>query len=238
MTPGTVAAETIQEETKVLAFDLWDTLLDREAKLVPVLKDLLEAHDSKYDPEVLLRRYLAMHFRDSMIDSLIPGPHTPFKEISHRALAYRLDQLGFDVPDAEIRAVIREWKELEPYPDVDAALARLGEEYRLVGLSNGDPDMLAAVRPNFETNLDGIVSVAEAGAYKPHRASYDLCCDRFDVAPHEVLFITAHTFDLVGAKAVGMRGAYLNRHDNPFGGWQYRPDIVVDDTEKLADVLR
>ncbi|WP_254525828.1 haloacid dehalogenase type II [Natrinema caseinilyticum] len=237
MKPGTVAAETVCEETKVLAFDLWDTLLDREAKLVPALEDLLRAHDSEYDPDVLLRRYLAMHFRDSMIDSLIPGPHTPFKEISRRALAYRLEQLGLDVPDAEVRAVIRQWKELEPYPDVDAALSTLGDDYELVGLSNGDPDMLAAVRPNFDTDLDGIVSVADAGAYKPHRASYDRCCDRFDVAPHEVLFVTAHTFDLVGAKAVGMRGAFLNRHDNPYGGWQYQPDIVVDDTEELASVL-
>lgn len=234
---STVAAETIREEAHVLAFDLWDTLLDREATLVPALADLLEAHGSDYDPEILLRRYLAMHFRDSMIDSLIPGPHTPFKEISRRALAYRLEGLGLDVPDEEVRAVVRRWKELEPYPDVDDALARLGEEYTLVGLSNGDPDMLESVRPNFETDLDGVVSVAEAGAYKPHRASYDLCCERFDAAPHEVVFVTAHTFDLVGAKAIGMRGAFLNRHENPYGGWNHRPDVVVGDTGELADLL-
>ena len=232
-----IATETLREEAEVLAFDLYDTLLDRESTLVPALAELLDAHGSDYDPGVLLRRYLAMHFRDSMIDSLVPGPHTPFKEISRRALAYRLEQVGLDVPDAEVRAVIRRWKELEPYPDVDAALARLGEEYALVGLSNGDPDMLAAVRPNFETALDGVVSVAEAGAYKPHRASYDLTCERFDVAAHEVVFVTAHTFDLVGAKAVGMRGAFLNRHGNPFGGWPHRPDVVVADPEELADVL-
>ncbi len=232
-----IATETVREETTVLAFDLWDTLLDRDSTLIPALGELLEAHECDYDPEVLLRRYLAMHFRDSMIDSLIPGPHTPFKEISRRALTYRLEQLGLDVSDEEVRAVIRRWKELEPYPDVDAALGELADEYVLVGLSNGDPDMLEAVRSNFETDLDGVVSVAKAGAYKPHRASYDLCCERFGVAPHEVLFVTSHTFDLVGAKAVGMRGAFLNRHENPFGGWNYRPDVRVDDTEALADVL-
>jgi 2-haloacid dehalogenase len=232
-----IATETLREETKVLAFDLWDTLLDRKSTLVPALANLLDAHGSDYDPEILLRRYLAMHFRDSMIDSLIPGPHTPFKEISRRALAYRLEQFALDVPDEEVRAVIRQWKELEPYPDVDDALADLGEEYALVGLSNGDPDMLAAVRPNFATDLDGVISVAEAGAYKPHRASYDLCCERFDVAPHEVTFVTAHTFDLIGAKAVGMRGAFLNRHENPFGGWPQQPDLIVEDTERLAEAL-
>lgn len=237
MSTTAIAPETIREETDVLAFDLWDTLLDRESTLVPALGELLESHGSDYDPQVLLRRYLAMHFRDSMIDSLIPGAHTPFKEISRRALSYRLDQIGLDVPDEDVRAVIREWKGLQPYPDVDAALDRLGEEYALVGLSNGDPDMLDAVRPHFQTELDGVISVADAGAYKPHRASYDLCCERFDVAPHEVTFVTAHTFDLVGAKAVGMRGAFLNRHANPYGDWIHQPDVIADDTEDLADIL-
>ncbi|WP_122090955.1 haloacid dehalogenase type II [Halalkalicoccus subterraneus] len=232
-----IAAETIQEEASVLAFDLWDTLLDRESTLIPALDELLTDHGCDYDPEILLRRYLAMHFRDSMIDSLIPGPHTPFKEISRRALSYRIEQLGLDVPDEEIRRIIRQWKTLQPYPDVDSALDRLGEEYKLVGLSNGDPDMLNAVRPNFETELDGVVSVADAGAYKPHRASYDLCCERFGVAPHEVVFVTSHTFDLVGAKAIGMRGAFLNRHENPYGSWIHQPDITVADTEELADIL-
>ncbi len=232
-----IATETLEAETEVIAFDLYDTLLDRESTLVPALGELLSAHDSDYDPEILLRRYLAMHFRDSMIDSLIAGPHTPFKEISRRALAYRLEQIGLDVPDAEVRAVIGQWKELQPYGDVDDALARLGEEYALVGLSNGDPDMLEAVRENFGTDLDGVVSVAEAGAYKPHPASYELCFERFDVAPHETLFVTAHTFDLVGAKALGARGGFLNRHDNPFGGWPHRPDIVVDEIDALADAL-
>ena len=232
-----VATETLREETKVLAFDLWDTLLDREATLIPALADLLDSYESEYDAEILLRRYLAMHFRDSMIDSLVPGPHTPFKEISRRALTYRLEQVGLDIPDEEVGAIIRQWKKLEPYSDVDAALGRLSDQYLLVGLSNGDPDMLAAVRPNFETDLDGVISVAEAGAYKPHPASYELCYEQFDVAPHEVVFVTAHTFDLVGAKAVGMRGAFLNRHENPFGGWAQQPDVVVNDTGALADTL-
>ncbi|WP_238532917.1 HAD hydrolase-like protein [Halalkalicoccus jeotgali] len=85
--------------------------------------------------------------------------------------------------------------------------------------------------------VSGVVSVADAGAYKPHRASYDLCCDEYDVAPHEVVFVTAHTFDLVGAKAIGMRGAFLNRHENPYGSWIHQPDITVADTGELADVL-
>ncbi|WP_336343905.1 haloacid dehalogenase type II [Halalkalicoccus ordinarius] len=229
--------ETLRSELRVLAFDLYDTLLDRESKLVPAIDGYFDAVGHDGDPVVFLRRYLAMHFRDSMIDSLIDGPHTPFKEISRRAFVYRLEQAGAPVDDDRVRGVLEAWRTLEPYPDVEPALSRLGEEYALVGLSNGDPDMLAAVSSSFETELDGTVSVAEAGAYKPHPAPYRLVCERFDVAPHEVAFVSAHTFDIVGAKAVGMRGAFVNRHDNPYGGWPHRPDVEVDDPKGLADAL-
>lgn len=229
--------ETLRSELEVLAFDLYDTLLDRETVLVPAIRDYFDRRDHDGDPAVFLRRYLAMHFRDSLIDSLIEGPHTPFKEISRRAFAYRLEGAGVAYDDAAVRAVIAEWKRLQPYPDVTDPLARLGEEYALAGLSNGDPDMLAAVRPAFDVELDAAISVAEAGAYKPHPAPYRLLCERFDVAPHEVAFVTAHTFDLVGAKAVGMRGCFLDRHDDPYGGWPQRPDLRVDDAAELADAL-
>lgn len=232
-----VAPETLREETVVLAFDLYDTVLDRESVLVPALGELLDRHGSDADPNVLLRRYLAMHFRDSLIDSLVDGPHTPFKEISRRALTYRLEQMGLDVPDEQVRDVVRQWKTLAPYPDTTGPLERLSGEYALVGLSNGDPDMLDAVRGSFDVELDGVVSVAEAGAYKPHRASYDLVCERFGVAPHEVAFVTAHTFDLVGAKAAGARGVFVNRHGNPYGGWTHQPDLRVGNLDELADAL-
>lgn len=230
-----VSLETVRGDTTVVAFDVYDTLLDREAALVPALGDVLAG--TEYDPGIFLRRYLAMHFRDSLIDSLLPGPHTPFKVISRRALSYRLEEAGVEYTDGDVRGIIDQWNRLKPYREVDTALDRLGDEYALVGLSNGDPDMLAAVTPNFEVELDAMISVAKAGAYKPHPAPYRRLLDRLDVAAHEVLFVTAHTFDLVGAKAIGMRGGYLNRHDTPFGGWPHRPDVRVRTGTDLADAL-
>lgn len=231
------ATQVLRNELRVLAFDLYDTLLDRESWLVPAIEGYFNAVDHDGDSVVFLRRYLAMHFRDSMIDSLVEGPHTPFKEISRRAFVYRLEQADVPVDHDRVRGVLDAWRNLEPYPDVEPALSRLGEEYTLVGLSNGDPDMLAAVESSFETELDGVISVAESGAYKPDPAPYRLLCERFGVAPHEVAFVSAHTFDIVGAKAVGMRGAFVNRHDNPYGSWLHQPDLRVENPDGLADAL-
>jgi 2-haloacid dehalogenase len=47
-----VAAKTIQDKTTVLAFNLWDTLLDRESTLVPALQQLLNEHEYDYDPVI------------------------------------------------------------------------------------------------------------------------------------------------------------------------------------------
>jgi 2-haloacid dehalogenase len=228
---------TLQFVTQTLAFDLYDTVLDRESKLVPAIAGVFEAHDHDADPEIFLRRYLAMHFRDSLIDSLVSGEHTPFKEITRRALEYRFAQVGVPATDAEVQTVVETWNTFEAYDDAVEPLQRLGKHYELVGLSNGDPDMLNAVTDDLAVDLDGVVSVADAGRYKPHPAPYDLCCERYDVDAGDVTFVSAHTFDIVGARAVGMDGAYLNRHDRPYGGWPQQPTVEVGSADGLAEAL-
>jgi 2-haloacid dehalogenase len=225
------------EDIELLAFDLYDTLLDRRSVLVPAIEATFERKGHEGDPAVFFRRYLAMHFRDSLIDSLLGGDHTPFEEITRRALSYRFAEAGIEVGEEDVERIVEGWYRLDPYPEVDDALDRLSEEYGLVGLSNGDPGMLEAVRPSFDVDLDGTLSVAKAGAYKPHPAPYELLGERYDVDPGEVLFVSAHTFDLLGAKAVGMRGAYLNRHANPYGEWPQRPDLEVGSAPALAEAL-
>ena len=53
----------------------------------------------------------------------------------------------------------------------------------------------------------------------------------------EILFVANHAFDCVGAKAYGMRTAFIDRRKRPYGNWPYQPDIVVPDLKALADAL-
>lgn len=227
---------SVPKEVSVVSFDLYDTLLDRMSVLVPAIQRVL-GKETGLDPGVFCRRYLAMHFRDSLIDSLIPGEHTPFKEISRCALRYRLEEADIHFSSDDVDHVLHAWQQLDPYPKVDEILGELQNSYSLVGLSNGDPDMLDAVRSSFSVELDSVISVAEAGAYKPHPAPYHTLLDRFDIAPEEALFVSAHTFDIVGAKAVGMRGCYLNRHAKPYGDWPHQPNHRIDSITELPKIL-
>ncbi len=67
-----------------------------------------------------------------------------------------------------------------------------------------------------------VVSVAEAGAFKPHFNTYAIGAKAVNPAPSEVLFVANHAFDCVGAKAAGMHTAFVDRRKRPFGNEYYR----------------
>ena len=48
------------------------------------------------------------------------------------------------------------------------------------------------------------------------------------------MMVASHSFDVMGARACGYRGAYVNRYRLPFDETQYRPDIEVNDFVELA----
>jgi 2-haloacid dehalogenase len=120
---------------------------------------------------------------------------------------------------------------------VPAALARLQTRYRLVVLSNGDPDMLEAAKQHHGIPFDDVISVAAANAFKPHVATYTMAAERCGVALHEVLFVANHEFDCVGAKAAGMHSAFINRRRRPFAAWPHQPDLMVASMTALAETM-
>jgi len=53
----------------------------------------------------------------------------------------------------------------------------------------------------------------------------------------EVLFVANHEFDCVGAKAAGMRTAFIDRRRRPFSAWKHQPDLIVESMTRLADTM-
>jgi 2-haloacid dehalogenase len=52
-----------------------------------------------------------------------------------------------------------------------------------------------------------------------------------------ILFVANHAFDCIGAKAFGMRSAFVDRRKRSFGETPHRPDLVVSDFAELAAML-
>ena len=148
-----------------------------------------------------------------------------------------LDRAGIPHSMQEVQSLVAAIEKLSPFPEVPAALARLRTRYKLVVLSNGDPDMLEAAQQHHGLVFDRLISVAEAGAFKPHVGTYRKAAEIMAVPMANVLFVANHAFDCIGAKSAGMRTAFINRRQRPFGLTPHQPDVVVRTMTELADLM-
>jgi 2-haloacid dehalogenase len=82
-----------------------------------------------------------------------------------------------------------------------------------------------------------VISVDEAGHFKPHPSVYRMAARRLGVEPSSVMMVAAHFFDIMGARASGYRGAYVNRYGLPTEDSPYQPDLEVADFVELAASL-
>lgn len=229
--------EELKSGIKVCMFDQYGTVVDMQKGLTEVAAPYLKAKGWTGRPDAFVTWWRRTHFENSMIDALLHKAHTPYREIGERAVAYTLERAGIAHTAEEVRFLVAQIEKLKPFPDVPGALARLRTRYKIVVLSNGDPDMLEAAKAHHRIAFDDVISVAAAESFKPHVATYAKAAEIVGVRMDEVLFVANHAFDCVGAKAAGMHAAFIDRRKRPFGRTPYQPDIVVEDMTRLADLL-
>jgi 2-haloacid dehalogenase len=230
-------AEALKAKIKVCMFDQYGTVVDMQKGLTEAVTPYLRAKGWTGRPDAFVTWWRRTHFENSMIDALLHREHTSYREIGQRAVAYTLERAGIPHTMDEVRFLVAQIERLEPFADVPEALARLKTRYRIAVLSNGDPDMLEAAKAVHRIPFDAVISVAVAGAFKPHVATYTKAAEIMGVRMDEVLFVANHAFDCVGAKSAGMHSAFIDRRKVPFGSTPYPPDITVPDMKSLADMM-
>jgi 2-haloacid dehalogenase len=233
MTP----VETLKASVKLCMFDQYGTVVDMQGGLRDFAAPFLKSKNWTGDPNAFVTWWRRTHFENSMIDALLQRAHTPYREIGHLSVRQVLDRAGIPHTEADIHSLVAAIERLRPFPEVPHALARLHTKYQLAVLSNGDPDMLEAAKPHHQIRFDAVISAAEANAFKPHRATYEMAARRVKLPLHEILFVANHEFDCVGAKSAGMPTVFIDRRKRPFARWPHQPDLIVSSMTELADLL-
>ncbi len=230
--------EIIKREIEALVFDLYGTIVDMQNGLTEAVTPFLKKKGWAGRPNSFVTWWRRTHFENSMIDALCDRGHTPYRQIGHRAVSYVMDRCGIPYTQDEVRWLVARIETLEPFPDVVPALERLrGAGYKLAILSNGDRDMLAAAGPHIGFRFDHVISVEQAGYFKPHWKTYAKAEELIGEDRASCLFVANHAFDCIGAKAYGMRTAFIDRRKRPFGETPYQPDIIVGNFTELAAML-
>jgi 2-haloacid dehalogenase len=202
------------ESIEVLAFDIFGTVVDWHASIVGEVGALHPQVDGDafalawragYRPA--MARVMSGELGWTLIDDL------------HRmVLDQILPQFGLDHLGEDARGQLnRVWHRLDPWPEAVEALQRLKRRYTLCTLSNGNLGLLTRMAKRAGLPWDCVLSAEVFRAYKPDPATYLGVARVFDLAPQQVMLVAAHHDDLDGARACGLRTAYVER-PLEFGG--------------------
>jgi 2-haloacid dehalogenase len=232
-----VSYEAIKNNVKICMFDQYGTVVDMQGGLTQVAAPFLKGKGWTGDANAFVTWWRRTHFENSMIDALLHREHTSYREIGHRSVAHVMDRAGISYTMDEVRYLVGEIEKLKPFPEIPEALARLQTRYKLVVLSNGDPDMLETAKAYHNIPFDRVISVAAANSFKPHVATYAKAAELVGLRPDQILFVANHAFDCIGAKSAGMLTAFIDRRSRPFGITPHQPDVLVPTMKDLADAI-
>jgi len=145
-----------------------------------------------------------------------------------------MEPLGYDAEmiEAAYQVFYAARNQVELYPDVKPALARLSGRYRLAGLSNGNADLEHIGLGRF---LRFSIHAFEVGYLKPHPKMFQAAAERLALPVNQILHVGDHLeHDVAGAQRAGMRAVWMNR-----GGQQAGPDHgwVISTLEQLPELI-
>lgn len=231
-------AENPLQRVHTLTFDIFGTVLDLTGSIVPALRDFLTVRKSKLKADDLWVTWRGRQRTEQFQDSLLQLGHSGYLETARRALVYALEVHQLKGNVAEIEQVMRVYETLQPFDDAVKGLKKLAERYRLVALTNGNQWLVDHLcENNIPVAFQERISVDKAGHFKPHPSVYRMAVQALDCAPGEILMVASHSFDILGARACGLRGAYVNRYQLPYEDSALRPDLTVNDFLELSKRL-
>lgn len=163
--------------------------------------------------------------------------HADFRQVTGDALDHAMAALG--IGGAALReALLDAYDTLTPYPEVGDTLRALrGRGVRCAVLSNGSPEML---RRGIESAglaglVDPVISVEDAGVFKPAPETYMLATRALGVAAGEVAFFSSNAWDVHGSSSFGFQAVWVNR----FGAAAERlPGEPALEAADLSDAVR
>jgi 2-haloacid dehalogenase len=226
------------DRVTTLTFDVFGTVLDLSGSLVPPVSRFLTEKGASVDAASFWVRWRERQRVEQYQDNLLMLGHSGYLETCRRAFVYCLRTEGVEFTDEDVAEFMKVYQGLSPFDDAVEGLNRLAGHYRLVALSNGEQWYLEhLVKNRIKTPFDAIISVERAGAFKPHPSVYRTAATILESDPHRIMMVAAHSFDIMGARASGYRGAFVNRYRLPFEESPYQPDLVVNDFVELASRL-
>ena len=218
----------IQRTVEAWVFDAYGTMFD-VASVITVCQELYQGTGQR-----LSQLWRAKQLEYTWLLSLMKR-YEDFWQVTEKALSFACQELGVRCGPSERTLLMDAYLRLEPYTDVAPALRGLSH-YPLAILSNGSPAMLEAIVENagLTSFFHHIMSVEEAGVYKPSPRAYRLASQNLELRESAIGFVSANSWDVIGAKSFGFWACWLNRSGATLDELGFRPDATVTSLTDLV----
>jgi 2-haloalkanoic acid dehalogenase type II len=215
---------------RAVIFDAYGTLIRNEG-LHRVPHHIVADHGLAARVEDVFEVWITRYFEATQ-----RPPFRTLREIQRESLGGVLRSFGVD---ADVTPYVELFFELttkvELYPEVPEVLRALAA-VRTAIVSNADQEHLAAWR--FSLPVEFIVISESIRAYKPDPRVFRTVLERLGLEAHEVLHVgDSDVDDVKGAKAAGLRVAWLNREARRRRPDVPQPDFEIRDLKELPSLL-
>ncbi|MBS1224693.1 MAG: haloacid dehalogenase, type [Proteobacteria bacterium] len=219
------------EKFYALGFDVYGTLVDPLAMAEP-LRALVGEQADRF-AELWRSKQLEYSFRRGLMRRYVD-----FDACTRQALRFTQQTLRCELPESDRDRLLEAYLYLPLFPEVAASLTALkAQGHRLVAFSNGVEASIRALLANAGVlpYLEDVVSVDDLRTFKPDPAVYEYLVRRTGRAPAETWLVSSNAWDVIGAKATGLRAVWVKRHvETVFDPWEVEPDLVVSGLDELA----
>lgn len=183
-------------QPKAIIFDLLTALLDSWT-----LWDASTPSGTAEEGRLWRGRYLEITFGK--------GSYVSYEQLVRQAAS----EVG--LPESAPEALIRNWANLQPWPEDANVLQRLRSKgYKLGVVTNCSKTLghLAASKAagNADT-FDAVITAEESGYYKPVEQAYKAILDLMGLDASEALFVAGSAGDVQGATRAGMKVVWHNK---------------------------
>jgi 2-haloacid dehalogenase len=222
---------------RALVFDVFGTLVDWRSGVSRAFR----AAGLPGDPDELADAWRARY--QPILQEVNDGARAwgTFDELHLVTLDDLLSEREITLPLDTRHSLVQAWHRLDPWPDVKAGLDELRRRHVTAPLSNGHIALLIDLARHGDLRFDCVFSAELANAYKPAPEAYRTAARLLGMDPSEVMLVAAHPADLAGARAAGLRTAFVDRplEFGPSTGSRADPhaDVSAGDLHQLAHLL-
>ncbi|GAA0785221.1 haloacid dehalogenase type II [Marinobacterium sediminicola] len=217
-----------------LAFDVYGTLIDTQGVL-GLLQQMMGETAVPFS-QTWRSKQLEYSFRRGLMRM-----YADFSVCTREALEYCCKLYQQPLNDEQKHQLMSIYAELPAFNDVAESLKVLKlKGYRLFAFSNGSASAVEGLlqQAGICSFFEGVVSVEEQCSFKPDPGVYSLFHRKAETDGGPVWLISGNPFDVIGAKASGMRAAWVCRSPEAvYDPWGIEPDVTVGSLMELPTVL-